>query len=252
MIKNKLFNSLLNEIFPDNLTCMCCNEELNNDEYLCKSCLKGLNFITNACEKCGQPINDFSSLCKDCKGIKRNFTKAISPLVYDDVAKNLVYKLKYSGAKYVAKELAKHLVMSFSKAEFKDIDIVTAVPLSNERLKTRGYNQAQVLAEEFCKLLELENINLTQKHDLIKRIKNTPTQTSLTKVERRENLKDAFEFCGEKDEIKGKNILIIDDIFTTGATLEEITRLLKRHKAENVYCLTCCHTPKNIKNSKNN
>lgn len=248
MIKIKeAFNKLLEEVFPDNLTCACCNEELTNDQPLCQNCLKELPFIKSKCKKCGQPINDFSSFCKDCKGVERNFTMAVSPFIYDGTAKHLVYKLKYGGAKYVAKVLAKYLAESYKAELFKNIDLVTCVPLSKERLKSRGYNQAQELAEEMCAILEQDNINLVQNYNLIKRIKNTPTQTKLTKLERSQNLKDAFEFVGNEDEIKGKNILIIDDIFTTGATLEEITSLLKKHNVGKVYCLTCCHTPKTFK-----
>lgn len=251
MMKLKIFDNLLDEIFPDNITCVCCNEELNSDDYLCEECKNDLMLINHRCKKCGDEINDFSTFCKNCKGIKRNFTKAVSPFKYDGTAKNLVYKLKYSGAKYVTKPLSKYLVDTYKNSDFANIDIVTCVPLSIERLKSRGYNQAQALAEEFCNLLQAENINLTQNYNLIKRVKNTPTQTSLTKLERRENLKDAFVFCGEKDEVKGKNILIIDDIFTTGATIEELTNVFKKHKAGKIYCLTCCHTVKNLKCNKN-
>ena len=175
---------------------------------------------------------------------------AVSSFKYEGTAKHLVYKLKYGGAKYAALPLSKYLVEAYKDSKIQNIDIVTCVPLSKERLKSRGYNQAQVLAEEFCKLLLLENTTLTQNYNLIKRVKNTPTQTSLTKLERRENLKDAFVYCEEKDEIKGKNILIIDDIFTTGATVEELTNVFKKNKAGKVYCLTCCHTVKKIKNDK--
>lgn len=252
MIKIKnAFNKLIDEVFPNNLTCACCNEELSGNDYLCDNCKKNLLTIENKCKKCGDEVNDFSNYCKHCKGIKRNFVRAVSSFKYDGTAKQLVYKLKYGGAKYVALPLSQYLVESYKNSDFENIDIVTCVPLSSERIKSRGYNQAQVLAEEFCKLLQAQNINLVQNYNLVKRVKNTPTQTSLTKQERRENLKDAFEFCGEKDEIKGKNILIIDDIFTTGATIEALTSVLNKYKANKVYCLTCCHTVKVIDNAKN-
>ena len=252
MKKEKIIDKLLNEIFPSNLTCDCCGEELNQNDYLCENCKKNLIKIKNKCKKCGDEVNDFTHYCKFCKGIKRDFTTAVSSFMYDGTAKSLVYKLKYGGAKYIAKPLAKYLVETFKNSKLQNIDIVTCVPLNSKRLKTRGYNQAQVLAEEFCKWLSNENINIAQNYQLIKRVKNTPTQTSLTKVERQENLKDAFEFCGNTEEIKNKNILIIDDIFTTGATMEELSKIFKKHKAGKIYCLTCCHTVKTLNNVKIN
>lgn len=238
----KMFNNLLDELFPDSLSCLCCGEEINTDEYLCKECLNGLVRLNNICEKCGEKVTSFDKFCLRCKEHKRNFDKCIACFDYDKAAKNLIYKLKYSGAKYVAKVFSKFLYQTFKVANFDNIDIVCCAPLNLKRLKTRGYNQAQVLAECFCKEAFENGENFEVNFDLLKRVKNTPTQTHLTREERLENLKDAFELSCDKTKVRGKNILIIDDIFTTGATMEEMTKVLKSNGVNKVYGLTVCHT----------
>lgn len=238
----KMFSNLLDELFPDNLSCLCCGEEINNSEYLCEDCLNGLIRLENICEKCGERVNSFDKYCLKCKDHKRNFDKCIACFEYDKTAKNLIYKLKYSGAKYVAKVFSKFLYETYNFANFSKIDVVCCAPLNSKRLKTRGYNQAEVLAQCFCKEALKNGEDFVVNFELLKRVKNTPTQTHLTREERQENLKDAFELNCDKNCIKGKNILIIDDIFTTGATIEEMTKVLKNNGANKVYGLTVCHT----------
>lgn len=244
-VKNKavkIFEKLLDELFPDNLSCLCCGEELNSDDCLCENCLKGLIKINNACNKCGDKVNSFSEICLKCKETKRNFERSVSCFEYDKTAKSLIYKLKYGAEKYVAKVFGKFLYETFKIANFSKIDIVCCAPLNEKRLKTRGYNQAQVLLEVFTEEAFKNCEEFASEPQLLKRVKNTQTQTHLTREERKENLKGAFELNCEKDKIKGKNILVIDDIFTTGATIEEMTRVLKKAGANKVFGLTVCHT----------
>ena len=244
-VKNKalkIFENLLDELFPDNLSCLCCNDELSTGDYLCDRCFKGLIKINNACEKCGERVNNFDKYCLKCKELNRNFDKCISCFEYDKTAKALLYKLKYGGEKYIAKVFSKFLYETFINAKLGKIDIVCCAPLNIKRFKTRGYNQAQVLLDGFMSEAFKYGEVFESDSDLLIRVKNTPTQTHLTREERKENLKDAFELNCDKSEIKGKNILIIDDIFTTGATMEEMTAVLKKNGVNKVFGLTVCHT----------
>jgi len=234
----KLKEEFLEEVFPSRFTCYGCNEEIANDSkyMLCNKCLKNISFILNPCKKCGEDLNDFTNYCYRCKNLKREFDKVVSVANYTSIAKEFVYRLKYGGLKYYAKIIANFLVNKFKEEpNFKNVDIITCVPTTLKRLKDRGFNQAELIAKEFCKQI---NRPYTK---LLLRVKNTPTQTHLTREERIENLKGAFELLVDKSNIKDKNILIIDDIITTGATMNEIALLLKKNNAKHVYGLTFCH-----------
>ena len=134
----KIFSNLLDELFPDNLSCLCCGEEINSNQYLCRHCLSGLVRLNNICEKCGERVSSFDKLCLRCKEHKRNFDKCIACFEYDKTAKNLIYKLKYNCEKYVAKVFAKFLYETFNLAKFDKIDIVCCAPLNTKRFKTEG------------------------------------------------------------------------------------------------------------------
>ena len=252
MVKNfikKISSEFLDSLYPKGITCLNCGRELNKKAYLCDKCLEGLIKIKYACKKCGNPTNSQTELCDDCKNKQRFFDKAISPFEYSKTAQSLIYKLKYNKEKYIAEVFADYLVDCFllNKLE-KSIDIVTCVPLNDKRQKERGYNQAEEIGKEFVKKLINKNIEIAEDYGIIKRIKNTPTQTKLSKKERKINLEKTFKLNCKKSYIKNKSILVIDDIFTTGATMEEISKLLKQANIRNIYCLTVCHT--NINNYK--
>jgi len=234
-----LKQNLLDEIYPKNYSCHCCSEELkvSNDYFLCNKCLASLRYIKHPCKKCSEDLNDFTDYCRNCKDKVRNFDRVISSLVYDGVAKNLVYKFKYSGQKYIADCISVFMLNKIKSSDILNkIDLVLPVPLSEERFKSRGFNQAEILSLKISRELNIEHNS-----SVLKRVKATPTQTNLNKVERAENLLNAFEVA-DSSLIKGKTILVIDDIITTGATLDEISKVLKNKGAKSVYGLTFCHT----------
>lgn len=234
----KIKDNFLEELFPSNFTCYNCNDEIkdNNKYHICKKCLSGIEIIKNPCVKCGEDLNSFTKYCNNCKTYKRNFDKVVSVSKYDKTAKHLVHKLKYGKVEYIAESIVPFLVDLFNQTKFENIDVITCVPISKERLKDRGFNQAQILAEKLS-----NKINIIFDGNIIKRIVNTESQTHLTKIERANNLSKAFEVCDNKD-LKGKNILIVDDVITTGATMNEIAKLLKNKGANKVYGITFCHS----------
>ena len=154
-----------------------------------------------------------------------------------------MHKLKYGNCVYVAKTIGEFLAREFNSDKFGLIDVVTCVPISKEKLKLRGYNQTEEILKEFVK-----HCNISFSTTLLKRTKNTVTQTALTKTSRRENLKNAFEVTSIK-EIKNKNVLVIDDVITTGSTLDAIAKTLKENGAKKVYGLTFCHTKSSSENN---
>lgn len=235
---NNFKNKILNELFPENFTCNCCGAEIAtaNKYGLCENCVLEIKPIKFPCKICGDELNSFTNVCDNCKNRKRYFDYAISTATYDGVAKKIVHNLKYNNCAYLAKTIGAFLADTFYSGKFDLIDIVICVPLSKEKRKVRGYNQAEEILKEFVSYYGFD-YNL----DCLVRTKNTTTQTALTRKERHENLVNAFKLMDESMFI-GKNVLVIDDVLTTGSTLDEIAKLLKENGASKVFGLTFCHT----------
>lgn len=223
---------------PEGITCIVCGAELNHDSRysMCDSCLKKMPLIKKSCEKCGREIYDDSKLCFDCAGSGAKYDKVYSVLNYEGVVAGLIYRLKYGGEKYLAKYLARFMVDRLKEANVK-FDIIVPVPLNKNRFKKRGFNQAELLADEIASELN------TQAVSCMDRVVDTPFQARLTREERLTNLKDAF-VIGDKSLVKGKTVLIIDDIFTTGSTINECATVLFKAKAKSVIAITLSHAKK--------
>lgn len=241
-MKNKLRefkNKLIKLIYPNHIKCIFCGDELNQNEYndTCENCIKHLPFINFYCARCGLPKNeDDTGVCISCKTTNFNFVNAISVFEYKDEILKIIHKFKFSNGKYLFKPMARFMAERFS-TENCFIDLVTDVPMFPKRLKERGYNQASLLAKEFSELLNLKYV------DCCERIVDNKHQTELNFKQRRENVKDCFSLkSGYKQVIKDKTILIIDDVFTTGATVNEISNILLKHGAKACYVLTLAHT----------
>ena len=153
-----------------------------------------------------------------------------SAMIYKDNIQKLIRGLKYHNQKelayYLAKFMYEYFILLDDKREFQ----VVPTPLHKNRIKKRKYNHMDLVVEEFCKFANLE-----PNYELIKRIKDTKAQYKLTRLERMENLKDAFEVNIEKN--LNKPILILDDISTTGATFEEMIKTLKDKNIDTILCL---------------
>jgi len=236
-VAKNIKNSVVKVLFADEFECLNCGaERLDNSHfYLCKKCFDSIDFISNSCDICGDRVSSFDVICNGCKEKSHFFTKAFCVAKYEGVARNLVRKLKYDNCKYLARTLGLLMAQKLKKSEVESIDFVVPVPLNIIRLRERGFNQSQLIAKVVAK-----ECSLKIKTKIVKRVKNTPTQTSLSSEERRENVKDAFEIL-DKTAVKDANILLIDDISTTGATLDELSKLFKKYKAKNVFALTFCH-----------
>lgn len=237
--KVSFWSHLKNLLFPRKLKCIFCAEELgdfsNNDT--CEDCLKSLPFIKNPCERCGAELpNGLEGVCFNCFANNFNFDMVRSVFSYNEKVVGLVHKFKYKGRKFLASPMAKYMSMLLKTWNI-NVDEITAVPLHKNREKERGYNQSKLLAENIAK----EN-NLEYK-DLCVKIVDNPAQASLDAKSRRENVKGAYIANNDyKRNIKGKTILLIDDIYTTGSTSSEISGVLKKAGANKVYVLTFAHS----------
>lgn len=237
---------LLNFIFP--LDCKICEKPIRESKgySICEDCFKTIELIERPyCIKCGKPLipsvffkQNREISCLDCKRKKYSFEFSRSTGIYDKVLKKCIHLFKYYGEKKLAKPLGKLMVDYLVKNdEFKKkIDLIIPVPLHKNDLRKRGFNQSILLGRVVGNYF---SISVGEKV-LIKK-KLTPFQANLSKKEREKNILRAF-LVEKPKEIKGKNILILDDVFTTGATVEECTKELMKARAKNIFVLTLART----------
>lgn len=169
--------------------------------------------------------------CKFCENKNFYFDRAISCIEYCDKSKVLVLSLKYYGNTYMSRYIAQ--VMK-DKLDFEQlsVDYIIPVPLHKKRMRTRGFNQAEKIARYLSDYTEIPVI------DCVERNRNTKRLYALNKFQREKELKNAFEVKEGSEEIKGKIVLLIDDIFTTGTTVNEISKKLKIYGVDEIIVLT--------------
>lgn len=223
-------------LFPE-YKCFACGRETRGEgTKICERCEKKFPLIAgHICDKCGMPIPEGNLVCDTCREGRYIFDAARASFVYDEMTHGLLYKLKYGGNKYIA-DFFGELVFETYKKWGIEADIVLPVPLYGKRERKRGYNQSLLIARKFS---ELSAIPLDD--EIVFRTIETPNQTRLTRSQREINLLGAFSY-NTKKKIAGKRILIIDDMFTTGSTVNEISRILRRHKPAAIYVLSAGKT----------
>ena len=177
--------------------------------------------------------NEFAGICPICEGkIQRvkDDDEILSYGYYSGVLKKLVLEFKYKKNFIAGNVLVEFLYELIDKKNIK-IDAIVFIPSSKKALRERGFNQCEYLAKEISKKLKIDLYK-----DIIK-VKNTKEQKLLSKEDRYKNIKDAFALKSEKN-IKNKHLLLIDDVITTGATLYECEKLLKKSGASSIKILT--------------
>lgn len=207
----------------------------------CKPCFDGFSEITSPlCPICGRPFAsevDEDHLCEDCLRKTPYYDAMRAAYLFEGGIMQAIHQFKYAGKSHFAKSLGP-LLGSFAKEWLDKADdyLMMPVPLHPKRLRERAFNQSLLLARYVAPLLgtELDFLSL-------KRIRYTQPQTGLKSDERRKNVLRAFEIA-ERKVLKGRTVLLVDDVATTGNTLNECARTLKRAGAETVFCLTLART----------
>lgn len=235
----EVLDLVLDFIYPKNISCILCNKPIKkiNTYSLCKDCFKELNFIQDGCIKCGKPIiyHSLEKLdlcgCSYCFNKSFYFDKAISCIEYSDISKSMILGFKYKNKTYMAKYISNIMKEKLDLENIK-FDYITFVPLHKKRMRKRGFNQSEKIAKELGKMIDIPIL------DCIYRKSNTNRLYNLNRKERKIELKNAFLVKENINYANGKNILLIDDIFTTGSTVNEISKLLKLNNVNKIFVMT--------------
>ncbi len=226
----------LDFLFPP--LCVSCRARVSEPHSLCAQCWRAINFLDGpVCHKCGTPFDvdpGGETVCGACHLKPHDFAMARAVMRYDEASKPLILRFKHSDRLEYAPAFVRWLERS-GRALLAETDLIVPVPLHRWRLWTRRYNQAAVLAEKLSRLSSKPWDALA----LIRK-RSTPSQGAMPSAKaRRRNVLGAFRVAPKAaDKIKGRTILLVDDVVTTGATLDACTRALKRAGAARVYALT--------------
>lgn len=228
---------IFNFILPSR--CISCSEILEQSNSICPMCFNKLNFISSSyCECCGIAF-EFSInnvvLCGKCIAKQPSYDLARSIFKYDEISKKLVHAFKYNDQTNYSKTFAK-LLFNRYKDDLQEIDIVTPVPMHRIKRIFRQYNPAQILAYDLAKLFKAPC-----KADILVKTKWTKAQTRLSQSARMKNLAGSIS-CNKKYGILNSNILLVDDVRTTGSTANYCAKILKKAGAKSVKLVTICST----------
>ncbi len=218
-------NNILDFFLPR--FCLSCNAKLRENKFLCPNCFVQLEFAKQELIS-----SEFNRKFLEEKIITDFQTAFI--FREDSVLQKLIHSLKYKSNFKVGKYLG---VISanriYNKIQLWDADLIIPIPLHYLKRASRGFNQAKEVSKGISEVMKIE-IN----PKVLKRNRFTETQTKLTLSERRANVKDSFTFCGNPRKVKGKRIILVDDVITTGSTISEAARVLLEKDAKSVYALS--------------
>lgn len=200
---------------------------------ICSSCMKKIKYVaTPRCCKCGKHIEDVvEEFCPDCQGKTHYYIKGRALYEYKELAPS-IYRFKYAGRREYAEVFGEEIAY-YLKDFFEELqpDALVPVPMHPTKERVRGYNQATLLAQAIGRYTQIPVYQ-----DLVKRIRNTRPLKYLNPEERLNNLKKAFIL--RENGVKLNVIVIIDDIYTTGSTIDAIARVLQEDKERKVYFIT--------------
>ncbi len=219
------------EWFFPQARCLGCDEprELDTGSALCAACameLEGLRIGENACPHCLSPIKSGQACAYCAKGGMAGIERAFAPYVYRDIARKLIVPLKFGPVELAAAPLAREMALQVSGIRF---DALVPMPLHSSHFKERGMNQSLVL----CGLITEQTGLMVL--DALKKTRKTKRQSTLPAAERESNVKGAIAL---KAPVNGMNLLLVDDVRTTGATAREAAKILREGGAASVCLLT--------------
>lgn len=228
----RIIDFLLDILFPRE--CPVCGDiAVSKGDYVCAAC-KG-EFVpirSPYCLKCGKQITDTGAqLCTGCLGKSHDFDEGRAAFLYNDAMRKSIYRFKYNNKQEYARYYG--LIISQilgDKIKSYRADALIPVPMYKTKERKRGYNQATLIAKELSK-----HVDVPVREDIVARRKSTKIMRSLGAKEREKNIKKAFKL--RKDSVKLNNVVIVDDIYTTGATADAVAACLKAGGVKHVYVI---------------
>lgn len=222
---NDILFHILGLLFP--ARCPLCSQIVQRQAALCQSCKRTAPWIVDGCTGCGCPKNE-------CSCGKNGFElNIVSPFEYDGAVRDAIHAFKFGGelehAQYFGEEMGRAVKAKFGDVDF---DLAVCVPQTKRRLRERGFNQSAMLTKRCAKFLEIPSGTNT-----LLKLHDTADQHTLKARDRQKNVKGVFQLSPKAD-VKGKTVLLCDDIKTTGATLNECRKILTKAGAKEVYCAT--------------
>ena len=204
----------------------------------CGACWSELNFITTpycriCCFEFSFDPGEGNDICLKCNTTPPSYNLARSVLRFDEHSKKLIHALKYHDSTFIATNFAK-IIVNMHREIISDVDYIIPVPMHKWKRLFRLYNQAQILAFEIGKELGVKMLP-----DVLIKMKHTKSQTGLSKQQRQENLKGSIAVEGS---LKGKKIILVDDVMTTGSTVDLCAAKLKKAGAEEVVVVCIART----------
>jgi ComF family protein len=232
---------ILNLLFPPQ--CLNCDARVPTHGTLCLACWQQIHFISEPmCHACGLPFDydiGENALCAPCLNERPLYLQARATFRYDEHSRKLITRFKYSDQTQLAEIYGAWLAKAGGQL-LAQTDIIIPVPLHYFRFVHRRFNQSALLANILSKKTGIRHIP-----NALKRSRQTTPQTGLTRKQRETNVKGAFTINNRyASTIKGKNILLIDDVITTGSTIEQCTKTLLKSGAAQVNVLTLARTVK--------
>ncbi|MPW26377.1 ComF family protein [Alkalibaculum sp. M08DMB] len=234
-----MIDKFLDIIFIPNGRCPICKRVIFfSDEFICHQCKSSLDMVGDEkCKKCGKEIDDGKNYCSGCITYNYNYQEGFALYNYEGSIKTIIHNIKFSNCPELAVYMGKVLGKSMKNCSWlEELDYIIPIPLHENRFKTRGYNQSEKISNgiinEFTQMDKALDIKLCI--NTLIRQKDTPHQLKLSKEERFSNVKNAFKVTN-KDVINEKTILLVDDVYTTGATIDECSAKLLDNGALKVY-----------------
>lgn len=233
MRENKIIEGLFDLVFPPR--CPVCNTIVADKALgVCAECFDELQFVAEPyCMKCGKPLErDGHEYCGDCLSKKHIYEEGRAALVYDDNMSRSIYRFKYNSKAEYSRVYGRIIYERLKgKIHSWNAQALIPVPIHKSKLKKRGYNQATLIAKELSRYC-----NIPVNEHIVYRKIPTEVQKNLSATERENNLKKAF--IVRKNVVKLNTVIIVDDIYTTGSTIDAVARVLKAAGVEKVYYIS--------------
>jgi len=231
-----LISTLLDLVYP-RLCAGCGGRAPDDGTHICWDCAAGFPLVEEPhCSRCGDPVDGRVENIFECSLCRRrgpHFDLARAALRYRAGVKDAIHSLKYRRMTCLSRDLAGWLIAAYNvHYATLEIDAVTCVPLYPRRQRDRSYNQAALLGGELA-----SGIGVPLASRCLERVRATASQIDLSAGQRRANVRNAFAVRGD-GWVEGRRLLLVDDVMTTGATVDECSRVLKKAGAAGVYVLT--------------